>query len=131
MPYPQRLKSKNLDKQFARFLDMFKKLYINIPFAEALEQMPSYVKFMKDILSKKRKLKNYEMVALTEESSAILQKKLPPKLKNLGSFSIPCTIGKSFREKTLRDLGASINLMLLSLFLRLNLGEVKPTTVSL
>lgn len=73
---------------------MFKKLHINIPFAEALEQMPSYVKFMKEILSKKRKLGDYEMVALTEECSAVLQKKLPPKLKDLGSFTIPCTIGK-------------------------------------
>ena len=99
MPYPQRLKSKNLDKQFARFLKVFKKLHINIPFAEALEQMPSYVKFMKDIQSKKRKLENFEMVALTEESSAILQKKLPSKLKDPRSFSIPCTISNSLYEK--------------------------------
>ena len=99
VPYPQRLKSKNLDKQFATFLDVFKKLHINIPFAEALEQMPSYVKFMKGILSKKRKLKNFTMVALIKASSTILQKKLPPKLNDRGSFSIPCTIGNSFHEK--------------------------------
>ena len=58
-------------------MDIFKKLHINIPFAEALEQMPRYVKFMKDILSKKRKLGDYETVALSEEFSAILQQKLP------------------------------------------------------
>nr|XP_004499872.1 uncharacterized protein LOC101505881 [Cicer arietinum] len=61
---------------------------INIPFAEALEQMPTYAKFMKDILSKKRKIGG-EIVMLTEECSAILQRKLPPKLKDPGSFSIP------------------------------------------
>ena len=61
-----------MDKQFWKFLDVFRKLHINIPFAEALEQMPIYAKFMKDILSKKRKLENFKMVALTEESSAIL-----------------------------------------------------------
>ena len=72
---------------------MFKKLQINIPFAEALEQMPSYVKFMKEILSKKRRLCELETVALIEECSAIIQKKLRPKLKDSGSFMIPYTIG--------------------------------------
>ena len=51
VPYPQRLKRHKLDKKFTKFMDVFKKLHINIPFADALEQMPSYVKFMKDILS--------------------------------------------------------------------------------
>ena len=70
--YPQRLRKNRLDKQFGRFMDIFKKLHINIPFAEALEQIPGYVKFMKDVLSKKRKLGEYETVALSEECSAIL-----------------------------------------------------------
>ena len=69
-------------------MDIFKKLHINIPFAEALEQMSGYVKFMKDVLSKKRKFGDYETVALSEECSAILQKKLPPKLKDPSSFTI-------------------------------------------
>ena len=47
IPYPQRLKKGKLEKQFAKFLDIFKKLHINIPFLEAHENMPSYVKFMK------------------------------------------------------------------------------------
>ena len=51
---------------------MFKKLHINIPFAEALEQMPSYARFMKGILSRKVKLDDLETVALTEECSAVL-----------------------------------------------------------
>ncbi|XP_057986579.1 uncharacterized protein LOC131171137 [Hevea brasiliensis] len=84
-----------------------KKLYINIPFTEALSQMPSYTKFLKEILSKKRKLEDYETVALTEECSSILQYKLPSKLKDLGSFSIPCLIGNMTINKALCDLGAS------------------------
>ncbi|XP_060959491.1 uncharacterized protein LOC133030733 [Cannabis sativa] len=131
IPYPQRLHKTNLDKQFTKFLEVFKRLHINIPFAEALEQMPRYVKFMKEILSKKRKLEDYETVALTEECSAILQKKLPPKLKDPGSFNIPCSIGGSVETKALCDLGASINLMPLSVFKRLGLGKAKPTTVTL
>ena len=114
--YPQRLKKSKLDKQFTKFLEVFKKLHINIPFTDALEQMPSYVKFMKEILSKKRRLSEFEIVNLTEECSAILQRKLPQKLKDPGSFTIPCTIGNSIFEKALCDLGASINLMSLSIF---------------
>ena len=131
VPYPQRLKKHKLDKQFTKFMDVFKKLHINIPFADALEQMPSYVKFMKDILSQKRRLADFETVNLTEECSAILQRKLPQKLKDPGSFTIPCTIGNAIFERALCDLGASINLMPLSIFKRLGLGEACPTTVTL
>ncbi|KAI4384140.1 hypothetical protein MLD38_009904 [Melastoma candidum] len=73
--------------------------------------MPSYVKFMKDILSKKRKLGGHETISLTEECSAIVQRRLPPKLKDPGKFTIPCHIGTDFFGHALCDLGASINLM--------------------
>ena len=109
---------------------MFKKLHINFPFDDAFEQMPSYVKFMKDILAKKRKLGEYESIALLKECSAILQKKLPPKLKDLSSFTIPCAIGNSIFERAICDLGASINLIPFSIFKKLSLGEARPTTVT-
>ncbi|KAL5538589.1 hypothetical protein UlMin_045511 [Ulmus minor] len=131
IPYPQRLIKKKLDSQFDKFLDIFKKLHINIPFAEMLEQMPKYAKFMKEILKKKRKLGDNETVMLNEECSAILQRKLPPKLKDPGGFTIPCTIGTCNFDKVFCDLGASINLMPLSIFRKLGLGEVKPTLISL
>ncbi|XP_075489466.1 uncharacterized protein LOC142528309 [Primulina tabacum] len=67
IPYPQRFKKKSLDDQFAKFLEIFKKIHINIPFADALEQMPNYAKFIKDVMSKKRKLQEFETVKLTEE----------------------------------------------------------------
>ena len=130
IPYPRRPRKNRLDKQFGRFMDIFRKLHINIPFAEALEKMPGYVKFMKEVLSKKRKLRDYETIALSEECSAILQKKLPPKLKDPGSFTIPCAIGNSVFERALCDLGASINLMPWSIFKKLKLGEARPTTVT-
>ncbi|XP_016747042.2 uncharacterized protein [Gossypium hirsutum] len=63
---------------------------------EALEQIPNYVKFMKDILSKKKRLSKYGTVTLTKECSAFLQNKLPLKLKDPGSFKIPCNIGESY-----------------------------------
>ena len=112
-------------------MEVFKKLHINIPFADALEQMSSYVKFMKDILSHKRRLADFETINLTEECSAILQRKLPQKLKDPGSFTIPSTIGNAIFERALCDLGANINLMPLSIFRRLGLREARPTTVTL
>ncbi|KAL5563299.1 hypothetical protein UlMin_033046 [Ulmus minor] len=131
IPFPQRLRKKNLDKQFSKFIDIFKSLHINLPFVDMLEQMPKYAKFLKEVLSNKRRLEANEKVMLTEECSAILQRKLPPKLKDPGSFTIPCTIDDFNFDKVLCDLGASINLMPLSIFRKLGLGEVKPTTVSL
>ena len=86
-------------------------MHINIPFRDALENMPGYVKFMKKILVNKKKLGEYETIALTKECSTILQKKLPPKLEDPGSFAIPFSIGNSIAGKALCDFGASINLM--------------------
>ena len=56
VPFPQRLQRAKMEEQFSKFLDMFKKIEINIPFAEALTQILNYAKFLKDILSKKRSL---------------------------------------------------------------------------
>ena len=131
IPFPQRLKASQHDPQFTKFLNLLKQLQINIPFVEAIAQMPKYVKFLKEILINKKKLEEFETVRLNEECSAILLKKLPPKLKDPGSFTIPCSIGPSYFEKALCDLGASINLMPLSIFRRLGMQEPKPTTISL
>ena len=110
-------------------MEVFNKLHINISFADALEQMQGYVKFMKDILSQKRRLSDFEIVNCIKECSCILQRKLPQKLKDPGSFIIPCTIGNAIFERALCDLGASVNLMPLSIFRHLGLGEARPTTV--
>ncbi|KAL5573532.1 hypothetical protein UlMin_023129 [Ulmus minor] len=130
-PFPQRFQKQQQDKKFQKFLDVLKQLHINIPFVEALEQMPNYVKFMKDMLMKKRRFGEFETVALTRECSAALQSKLPPKLQDPGSFTIPCSIGGQYCGKALCDLGASINLMPMSIFKTLGIGEARPTTVSL
>ncbi|ERM93403.1 hypothetical protein AMTR_s04947p00001170 [Amborella trichopoda] len=100
LPFPQRFRKQQQDGQFRKFLDVLKQLHINIPLVEALEQMPNYVKFLKDILTKKRRLGEFETVALTEGCSAMLKNKIPPKLKDPGSFTIPISIGG-------RDVGSS------------------------
>ncbi|XP_020426537.1 uncharacterized protein LOC109950815 [Prunus persica] len=73
IPFPLTLKKNKIDEQSSNFLETFKKVQINIPFASALEKMPSFEKFMKHILSKKRKFGDHEKIQLTEECSAILQ----------------------------------------------------------
>ncbi|KAK5777457.1 hypothetical protein PVK06_045424 [Gossypium arboreum] len=93
--------------------------------------MPTYAKFLKELLTNKRKFKDLSTVELNEECSAILQNKLPTKLKDLGSFTIPCLIGSLNVEKALADLGASINLMPYKMFKQLGLGEPKPTRMSI
>ncbi|XP_017970434.1 PREDICTED: uncharacterized protein LOC108660685 [Theobroma cacao] len=98
---------------------------------KALEQMPSYVKFLKDILSKKKRLGEFETVALTKECIAIIQNKLPPKLKDTSNFTIPYIIGDLFFAKVLSDIGANINLMPLSICSKLGLAEIKPTIITL
>ena len=74
---------------------------------------------------------DYETVALSEECSAILQKKLPPQLKDPSSFTITCAIRNAVFERALCDLGVSINLMSWSIFKKLKLGEARLTTVTL
>ena len=86
---------------------------------------------MKEILAKKRKLKEHETIKLNEECSAILHNKLPLKLEDLGSFSTPCIIRNLKFDNILCDFCASMNLMPLSVFRTLGLREPKPTTVSL
>ncbi|XP_073136970.1 uncharacterized protein [Henckelia pumila] len=131
LPYPQRFKKKALDEQFSKFLDIFKKIHINISFVDALKQMPNYAKFIKDVMSKKKRLQDNEVVNLTEECGAILQKKLPQNLMDPESFTIPCFIYGSKVNRALCDLGASINLMPFSVYKTLELGEVRATTITL
>ncbi|XP_021666082.2 uncharacterized protein LOC110654410 [Hevea brasiliensis] len=93
--------------------------------------MPSYAKFLKEILSNKRKLNDYEIVALIQDCSAILQNKLPLKLKDTRSLLMPCLIGNMNINKAFCNLGPSISLMPISICQKLNVGELKLTMVSL
>ncbi|GJS97510.1 reverse transcriptase domain-containing protein [Tanacetum coccineum] len=66
---------------------------------------------------------------LSDESSAILQNKVPPKLGDPGSFLIPCNFNKAFPCNALADLDASIDLMPYSLYAKLSLETLKPTKI--
>ncbi|XP_022156545.1 uncharacterized protein LOC111023423 [Momordica charantia] len=103
----------------------------HIPLVDALEQMSNYATFLKDIVSKKKKLGEHEMVAMAKCISEAVGSPLPIKCKDPGSFTIPCSIGGKNLGRALCDLGASINLVPLSVFKELCIGEARPTTVTL
>ncbi|XP_026410339.1 uncharacterized protein LOC113305532 [Papaver somniferum] len=92
-------------------------------------QVPRYAKFLKELCTNKAKLTGNEVMSVEENASAYLQNKLPPKLKDPSSFTIPCTIGKIRFERVMLDLGASINVMSASIYESLNLGALKDTGI--
>ncbi|CAN6587016.1 unnamed protein product [Malus baccata var. baccata] len=128
LPYPERLMPKAKDQQLKNFIQTLAKVQINLPLLEAINKIPSYAKFLKDVCTKKKKLMETEKIVLTEQCSAVLLHKLPPKKKDPGSFTIPCTIGNSDFKSALIDLGASVNLMPYFVFKRLGEGKLKPTS---
>ncbi|GJS66557.1 reverse transcriptase domain-containing protein [Tanacetum coccineum] len=134
IPYPSRMnKEKQQDKdeiQIHKFWQMFKQLHINISLADALILIPKYQKMLKALLSNKEKLLELANTPLNENCSAVILKKLPEKLGDPGKFLIPCGFSE-FKCKALADLGASINLMPLSVWKKLGLPELISTRMTL
>ncbi|KAL4339132.1 hypothetical protein GQ457_08G031930 [Hibiscus cannabinus] len=127
-PFPQRLKKQKQDYQFKKFLDILKQVHINMPLVEALQQMPNYAKIFKDMVTRKKRIEEFETAAATETCLALMHNKVPAKKTDPGSFTIECFIGNNYPTKALCDPGASINLMPKSVFKKLGIGEAKPTT---
>ncbi|CAM8940378.1 unnamed protein product [Rhodiola kirilowii] len=127
----EQLKKKSNDKQFSKFAEMMRKLYVMMPFTEVITQAPSYVRFLKDVITCRRTIEDVDIVSLNGECSAILQPRMPPKLEDPGSFSISCYINDVKIERAMCDLGASISLMPHSLRKKFNMGETKHTQMIL
>ncbi|XP_069150245.1 uncharacterized protein [Solanum lycopersicum] len=105
---------------------MLKQLSINVPLVEALEQMPRYAKFMKDVVTKKISV-TLEDDDRLQHCSAITTRSLVQKKEDPEPFAIPCTGGSLHIAKSLCDLGASIYLLPLSIYKKLSLRDPKPT----
>ncbi|XP_049349268.1 uncharacterized protein LOC125813838 [Solanum verrucosum] len=101
--FPQRLKKKDEDGKFTRFITMLKQLSVNIPLVEALEQMPGYAKFMKDLVTKKRVV-SHDFSNDVHHCSVIATRSLVQKKEDPGTFTISCTIGSIKFAKALCDL---------------------------
>ncbi|XP_070017964.1 uncharacterized protein [Nicotiana sylvestris] len=128
-PYPQRLSKQKNENQFKKFIEMMKSLSINVPLVEALEQMPGYAKFMKDLVTKKRSM-DCETIKMTHQVSVIVHS-MAPTLEDPDAFTIPCTIGSADFAKALSDLGAGINLMPYFVFKTLGIGQSRDTSMRL
>ncbi|KAK4729713.1 hypothetical protein R3W88_022701 [Solanum pinnatisectum] len=105
-PFPQHLRRKNEHEKFKKFLSVFKTLSINLPLVETLLEIPGYVKFMKELVTKKRSL-DFETIEVSHSCSAIMTKELIKKREDPKAFTIPCTIGMLKFAKSSCDLGAT------------------------
>ncbi|XP_070032582.1 uncharacterized protein [Nicotiana tomentosiformis] len=112
---------------------MLRQVNVNFPFTEILSQMTAYAKFLKEILTKKMKIEDTSVVKLIEHCSTILQNKLSQKCGDPGTFTIPCSLDTRNFDKSLCDSGASINLMPLSIYRKLEneIGEIRSVPISL
>ncbi|CAN6679387.1 unnamed protein product [Malus baccata var. baccata] len=125
VPFPSRfLQSKNEEEE-KDVLETFRKVQVNIPLLDAIKQIPKYAKFLKKLCTTRKRIREKEVVHVSENVSAMLQRKLPPKCKDPGSFTIPCVIGNTRFEHAMLDLGASINVMPYSVYASMNLGKLK------
>ncbi|GKB71448.1 reverse transcriptase domain-containing protein [Tanacetum coccineum] len=135
IPYPSRLNQEKLreksNAQMMKFLEIFQKIHFDLSFADALLYMPQFAPMFKSLISNKEKLFELSSVPLNENCSAVLLKKLPEKLGDPGKFLIPCDFPGMVECSALADLGASINLMPVSVWKRLSLPKLTTTHMTL
>ncbi|GKD47341.1 reverse transcriptase domain-containing protein [Tanacetum coccineum] len=117
--------------QQEKIFQMFQDLHFDISFANALFLMPRFAHTIRNLLTNKEKLLELAKIPLSENCSAMLLKKLPEKLGDPGKFLIPCEFSEIEICHALADLGASINLMPLSIWKKLSLPKLTPTLMTL
>ncbi|CAA0821457.1 Unknown protein, partial [Striga hermonthica] len=130
VPFPDRLRDEKQEKQFRDLFSMLSKVNVNLPLLDVIKNMPSYGKFFKDLVTKKRKFEDGEKVVVYEAASA-MQNDLPKKERDPGGFIIQIALGNGKVASGMLDLGAGINLMPFSIFQRLGLGDLRPTRMCL
>ncbi|XP_023764839.2 uncharacterized protein LOC111913346 [Lactuca sativa] len=126
LAFPSRAIQEKHVEDYRKFLDHIKSLEINIPFLEALVEMPKYAKFLKDLLTNRKKMEGLSKVVLNETCSAAMLNMLPKKMGDPESITLPCQFGNLATSHALADSGASVNLMLYSFFKKLDLPELRP-----
>ena len=129
--FPQALRGKNKASQQAGVLEVLRQVKVNIPLLHIIKQVPAYAKIFNDLCTIKKGLGIEKKAFLTEQVSAIIQIKNPVKYKVPGSPTISVNICGTCIDKSLLDLGASVNLLPYSMYKQLGLGELKPTNITL
>ncbi|GJY15170.1 reverse transcriptase domain-containing protein [Tanacetum coccineum] len=135
LPYPSRLNKQKIrekdDILASKFMEIFRNLHFELSFADALIHMPKFAPMFKKMLNNKDKLIELTKTPLNENCSAVVLKKLPEKLGDPGRFLIPCDFSEFDSYLALADLGASINLMPLSIWKKLQLSGLTETKMVL
>nr|GFC74223.1 reverse transcriptase domain-containing protein [Tanacetum cinerariifolium] len=135
LPYPSRLQKEKLrekgDILAAKFMEIFRYLHFELSFADALIHMPKFAPMFKKLLNNKYKLIELTKTPLNKNCSAVVLKTLPEKLGDPGCFLIPCDFTRLDNCLALADLGASINLMPLSIWKKLRLPTLNDTKMVL
>ncbi|KAM2575136.1 hypothetical protein TB2_006984 [Malus domestica] len=125
VPFPSRFLQAKNEEEENDVLETFRKVHVNIPLLDAIKQIPKYAKFLKKLCTTRKQIREKEVVHVSENVSVLLQRKLPPKCKDPGSFTIPCVIGNARFDNAMLDLGASINVIPYSVYASMNLGKLK------
>ena len=115
----------------SKILEHLHQVKINLPLLHVIKQVPAYGKVIKGLCIIKRKHHVKKTAFVTEQVSAVIQHKTPTKYKDSGCPTISCTIEDYIMEHTLLDLRTSVNLIPFSVYQKLGLGELKPTSVTL
>nr|GFB71217.1 reverse transcriptase domain-containing protein [Tanacetum cinerariifolium] len=135
LPYPSRLQKEKLQEKddilAAKFMEIFRDLHFELSFADALVHMPKFTPMFKKLLNNKDKLIELTKTPLNKNCSTVVLKKLPEKLGDPGRFLIPCDFSEFDNCLALADLGASINLMSLSIWKKLILPTLNDTKMVL
>ncbi|GJT79458.1 reverse transcriptase domain-containing protein [Tanacetum coccineum] len=135
IPYPSRRnderRREKANDQIEKFYEIFKDLSFEISLTDALILMPKFASTLKALIGNKEKLSEMARTPLNEHCSAVILNKLPEKLGDPGKFLIPCDFPGMDECLALADLGASINLMPLSVWKKLSLPELTPTCMTL
>nr|GFA56276.1 reverse transcriptase domain-containing protein [Tanacetum cinerariifolium] len=135
LPYPSRLAKEKIrekdDILAAKFMEIFCDLHFELSFADALIHMPKFAPMFKKLLNNKDKLIKLTKTPLNEKCSEVVLKKLLKKLGDPGRFLIPCDFSEFDNCLALADLGASINLMALSIWKKLRLPTLNDTKMVL
>ncbi|GJY64128.1 DNA-directed DNA polymerase [Tanacetum coccineum] len=135
IPYPSRANKQKLrekdDNLASKFVEIFRELHFELSFADALLHMPKFASMFKSLLNNKEKLFDLAKTPVNENCLAVILKKLPEKLRDPVKFLIPCDFPEIVECLALADLGASINLMPLSIWKNLSLPKLTPTRMIL
>ncbi|CAM8889495.1 unnamed protein product [Rhodiola kirilowii] len=131
LPFPVQVRAPKKYVMDREVWELFSKVEINIPLLEAIKQIPRYSKFLKELCTNRRRGTQPDQELMSRNVSAVIQRKVPPKCGDPGTYTIPCTIGNIRIENCMLDLGASINVLPYSIYFCLRIGPLEPAGLTI